>query len=113
MKKNKSTSTLSADLQQKLNLYSNSTNKNIKISDYFSWMEFKKIFSNTTLIFPLSYGKTSFELLNFGDKFVVTIDYYGATKDLILNYQSAEDLLNNASIDGKPLKDIWKDLTIN
>lgn len=113
MKKNKLIANLSKDLQDKLNAFSNSTKKNIKISNYFSWIEFTTIFANTTSIFPLLYKTTSFELINYGNKCILTIDYIGAKKDLIFNYASASDLLNNALIDNQPLKDIWKDLTTN
>ena len=113
MKNSKNIAKLPADLQLKLNSFSNDTNKNIKISDYFSWTEFNTVFSHTASVFPLLYKTTSFELINYGTKSVLTIDYKDSKKDLIYNYSSADDLLNSALIDNHSLKDIWKDLITN
>lgn len=113
MKNSKNIAKLPTELQLKLDFFSNNTKKNIKISDYFSWTEFKTIFSHTTSIFPLLYKTISFELINYGNKSVLTIDYENSKNDMIFNYSSANDLLNNALIDNHSLKDIWKDLIAN
>ena len=113
MKNSKNKVKLPKDLSLKLDSFSNDTKNNIKISDYFSWTEFKTIFSNTTSIFPLLYKTTNFELINYGNKSVLTIDYKDSTNDIVFNYSSANDLLNSALIDGHLLKDIWEDLITN
>ena len=112
MKDKNGINNLSVDLQKKLNIFDHAS-KNSKISSFLTWSEFSMIFVNTTLIFPLAYGTTNFELMNCGDKSILTIDYKDADNDLIFNYNSAQDLLDKALIDNKPLKDLWNDVLIS
>lgn len=111
MKDKNGINNLSLDLQKKLNIFDHAP-KNSKIISSLTWSEFSKIFVNTTLIFPLTYGKTNFELINYGNRSILTIDYKDADNDLIFNYNSAQDLLDKALINNKPLKDIWNDVLI-
>ena len=112
MKDKNGINSLSIDLQKKLSAFDQAP-KSSKVGSFLTWTEFSTIFINTTLIFPLAYETTNFELMNCGNKFILTIDYNTAENDLIFNYTSAQNLLDNALINNKPLKDIWKDIIIN
>ena len=111
MKDKNGNNDLSLDLQKKLNIFDHAP-KNSKISSFLTWSEFSMIFVNTKFIFPLAYGTTNFELINCGNKSILTIDYKDADNDLTFNYNSAQDLLNKAIINNKPLRDIWNDVII-
>lgn len=112
MKNKNGINNLSLDLQKKLSLFDQAS-KSSNVSSFLTWTEFSTIFTNTTLVFPLAYGTTNFELMNCGNKSVLTIDYNNAENDLIFNYTSAQNLLDNALINNKPLKDIWNDVIID
>ena len=103
---------LSKYLQDKLEKFTYAGSEgNSKISDFLSFDEFSDIFINTTLIFPLSYKDTDFELINFGNKAVTTIDKFNAREDEIFNFNTPQDMLNFVRIDDRTLKDIWDEIT--
>ncbi len=112
MKDKNGIANLSKNLQLKLKAFDTTNKKNFKISEYFSWQEFTELFCNTTLIFPLKYKSIDFELINNGKDCIITIDYHNSKNDLIFSYSSANDLLNNAAIENKKLKEIWNEVIV-
>lgn len=96
---------LDSALQQKVDKYDKSKVGD-RISLFFTWEDFCSVFINTTSIFYFSYKGVDYSVGKEGKKFLVV----GNNETSIDAYESPEELLKNAKINGEKLSDIWNDL---
>ena len=83
-----------------------------KIFKIFSWTEFCEIFIKTSFLIELSYKGLEFCLFKEKSKYYFYSEGNKETKPFSFKYESALELLENAKINGKSLKELWGELDI-
>lgn len=99
-------------LRKKLKDYLINESLNGKISKIFSWAEFCEIFLKTSFLIELSYKGLEFCLFKEKSKYYFYSEGNKETKPFSLKYESALELLENAKVNGKSLKELWGELDI-
>lgn len=97
-------------LQEKyLNLIENLIkNSSAPISSIISWNEFKMIFSTIQATFTFEYEETMFSLSHYEEFSEFWID--GEESTTYLKKSTPRELLNQISVRGNNLQDIWKEV---
>ena len=102
---------LDQTLQDKIKLYEQAT-AGEKVCKYFSWKDFCVIFATTTYLWLFNYDDSEFGIFN-----ECGMSYFYTEGDekrqyFCLKCSQPEDLLKNASIDGKYLSELWEEMYI-
>ena len=93
---------LRSDLNEKLKQYYKDCRSGVRPSEYFTWDEFYEVFTTICHQFEFFYE----------DYIVVIVPCYFVIEDLITEeYGTPHELLDNAKVDGRSLKEIWDELT--
>ena len=100
---------LSDELEKKYDLYGNAHSDEF-ISDIFTLEEFIEVFKNKHSQFCFCYQSMPFTIFNCGKYAEFWID--GEEHDSYKKFESAEKLLENFSLKGKSLNEIWSNLTV-
>ena len=103
---------LSPPLRKKLDRSESEDGRGRKICEFFSWDEFCEVFNKTTYLFILYHNNTTYRLIR--EKGTAYFCSDGSEKEdgFNGNFKTAQDLLDNARIDGRSLQEIWDELTL-
>lgn len=98
---------LSKELEDKIEEYAVSASDKYA-SSLFTWDEFKTVFLLKHLQFSFYYHNIMFTIFNCGEYAEFWID--GDDSNTYTKYDSADKLLREVCLQGKPLQAVWKEL---
>lgn len=102
---------LSENVRKKVD-YFNNDHSSKKYNDYFNWDEYYEFVIKTTYLHLFRYKNIEFGLeIHKKQSFFYTEDTQ-SQKSYSEKYRTPKELLENARVDGKSLKEIWEDLEI-